>query len=93
LKNPKPTPLLPAALQGLSKFAHLINIDFFQDLMQVLKDLISHESEDGENSPSHFGDPERSKVEHTGQAQHQLLCIITAFDLLSGQGMSNFDVP
>jgi nucleolar complex protein 3 len=60
--------------------------------MQVLKDLISYESEDGENSPSHL-DPERSKVKHAGQAQHQLLCIITAFELLSGQGMSNLDVP
>ena len=65
LKNPRPTPLLPAALQGLSKFAHLVNIDFFKDLMKVLKELI---------------------VRDEGNVQHCLLCIVTAFELLSGQG-------
>jgi len=35
LKNPLPTPLLPGALQGISKYAHLVNIDFFKDLMKV----------------------------------------------------------
>ncbi|KAG6820591.1 hypothetical protein H0H93_014507 [Arthromyces matolae] len=43
LKNPHPTPLLPAALQGISRFAHLVNIDFFKDLLSVLKDLIFRE--------------------------------------------------
>ncbi|KAG6879515.1 hypothetical protein C0992_001848 [Termitomyces sp. T32_za158] len=46
LKNPQPTPLLPAALHGISRFAHLVNIDFFKDLLTVLKELISRESHD-----------------------------------------------
>ncbi|KAJ3710234.1 nucleolar complex-associated protein-domain-containing protein [Lentinula guzmanii] len=36
-RNSNPTPLLPAALEGIIKYAHLVNIDFFQDLMKVLR--------------------------------------------------------
>ncbi|CAL1704830.1 unnamed protein product [Somion occarium] len=81
LKNPHPTPLLPAALLGISKFAHLVNIDFFKDLMKVLKELMHRRSdnEEGSNPPGHV--PRGIK-----EVQHQLLCIMTAFELLSGQG-------
>ncbi|PFH54386.1 hypothetical protein AMATHDRAFT_72874 [Amanita thiersii Skay4041] len=79
LKNPAPTPLLPAALHGISKFAHLVNVDFFKDLMAVLKRLLFVDR-DGEGRSM-------SKEERTkGDAQQQLLCIVTAFELLSGQG-------
>ncbi|KAF8628318.1 hypothetical protein AX15_003865 [Amanita polypyramis BW_CC] len=78
LKNPTPTPLLPAALHGISKFAHLVNVDFFRDLMAVLKNLISSDShEDAVISD------ESSAIE---RLQLRLLCIVTAFELLSGQG-------
>ncbi|KAF5380844.1 hypothetical protein D9615_003924 [Tricholomella constricta] len=79
IKNPRPTPLLPAALHGISKFAHLVNIDFFKDLMKVLKTLISRESDDSDDDADVV----------TGSAEdvrHRLLCIVTAFELLSGQG-------
>ncbi|KAG1827333.1 nucleolar complex-associated protein-domain-containing protein [Suillus subaureus] len=82
LKHPRPTPLLPAALRGISKFAHLINIDFFKDLMQVLKDLILREAL--EENPS--DDSEPFDIDATTDIQHRLLCIVTAFELLSGQG-------
>ena len=75
LKNPRPTPLLPAALNGISKFAHLVNIDFFKDLMQVLKDLISQEAH-----------PTDELSNGTEIIRQRLLCIATAFELLSGQG-------
>ncbi|PCH38232.1 nucleolar complex-associated protein 3 [Wolfiporia cocos MD-104 SS10] len=81
LKNPHPTPLLPAALQGISKFSHLVNIDFFKDLMQVLKAIMSREpdvKEGAQHTDQDASDP--------SSAQHQLLCIVTAFELLSGQG-------
>ncbi|KAF9246550.1 nucleolar complex-associated protein-domain-containing protein [Melanogaster broomeanus] len=74
LRNPRPTSLLPAALTGISKFAHLVNIDFFKDLMQVLKNLITRESDEDDSD---------DRESHT---QHRLLCIVTAFELLSGQG-------
>ena len=34
------TPLLPPALEGLARFAHLVNVDFFRDLLEVLKGII-----------------------------------------------------
>ncbi|TFY66421.1 hypothetical protein EVG20_g4670 [Dentipellis fragilis] len=80
LKNPVTTPLLPAALQGISKFAHLVSIDFFKDLMTVLKDLIERESHDAADA----ADP-RSLTTHDS-IRHRLSCIVTAFELLSGQG-------
>jgi len=75
LKNPRPTPLLPAALQGISRFAHLVNIDFFKDLMKALKELISRESDDIEDNDDGARD-----------TPLRLSCIVTAFELLSGQG-------
>ncbi|KAJ2916043.1 hypothetical protein MD484_g4375, partial [Candolleomyces efflorescens] len=86
LKSSTPTNLLPAALSGIAKFAHLVNIDFFKDLMQVLKDLINMDITDPEdadvNAPSgSFGDFK--------SVCHRLLCINTAFELLSGQAIRN----
>ncbi|KAJ6496645.1 nucleolar complex-associated protein-domain-containing protein [Mycena vitilis] len=78
IKNPRPTPLLPAALQGISKYAHLVNIDFFKDLLKVLKELIARESEDE--------DEEEDEVDVSKDVQQRLQCIVTAFELLSGQG-------
>ena len=35
-------PILPACLEGLAKFAHLINLDTVVDLLQVLKELLQN---------------------------------------------------
>ncbi|KAJ7324149.1 hypothetical protein JRQ81_017169 [Phrynocephalus forsythii] len=40
LKKAQKSPLLPAVLEGLAKFAHLINVEFFDDLLLVLHSLI-----------------------------------------------------
>ncbi|XP_036121728.1 nucleolar complex protein 3 homolog isoform X1 [Molossus molossus] len=40
LKKAQRSPLLPAVLEGLAKFAHLINVEFFDDLLVVLHGLI-----------------------------------------------------
>nr|XP_039271663.1 nucleolar complex protein 3 homolog [Styela clava] len=40
-KGQRPERLLNSVLEGLAQFAHLINIDFFSDLIQVLQNLIS----------------------------------------------------
>ncbi|KAI0046095.1 nucleolar complex-associated protein 3 [Auriscalpium vulgare] len=83
LKNPTPTPLLPAALLGISKFAHLVSVDFFKDLMKVLKGLVSRDSPGDEDvddaTPSHAPGG-------YDDIRHRLSCIVTAFELLSGQG-------
>ncbi|KAL8834834.1 MAG: hypothetical protein Q9170_003576 [Blastenia crenularia] len=79
-RNPQ---LSGAVLEGLAKYAHLINQDFFGDLLEALKDLISNtsnlipeEDESTTQPPSH--NPLRSS----------LLCTTTAFALLEGQDVS-----
>ncbi|XP_055530605.1 nucleolar complex protein 3 homolog isoform X2 [Wyeomyia smithii] len=42
LKTAPKSKLLSATLEGLSKFAHTINIDFFSDLIDVLDNLLVH---------------------------------------------------
>ena len=86
LKNPEPTPLLPEALQGIAKFAHLVNVDFFKDLMQVLKQLTSRESSPNEESVGSVGGDTSA---YRRDIRYQLLCIVTAFELLTGQGESS----
>ena len=41
-KSAATSELLPAALRGLAKFSHLINMDAVVDLLAVLKDLLKH---------------------------------------------------
>lgn len=43
LKTVGHSPLLSPVLEGLAKFAHLINIDFFSDLMTALQTLLNNE--------------------------------------------------
>ena len=62
-----------AALEGLAKFAHLINVDFFGDLLEVLKELMKDDVDDSDALST----------------RDTLLCIVTAFTLLSGQGKTN----
>ncbi|XP_061562425.1 nucleolar complex protein 3 homolog isoform X2 [Phycodurus eques] len=40
LKKAQKSVLLPAVLEGLANFAHLINLEFFDDLLSVLQSLI-----------------------------------------------------
>lgn len=95
LKNPAPTPLLPAALQGIAKYAHLVSIDFFRDLMRVLKDLVTRiphahpadrgDEDDDDDAPREISQVPTTQAENA-KHQHQLSCILTAYELLSGQG-------
>lgn len=41
LKRMPTTLLIEPVLEGLAKFAHLINVDFFEDLISTLGDLIA----------------------------------------------------
>lgn len=98
LKNPAPTLLLPAALQGIAKYAHLVSIDFFRDLMHVLKDLVARVphpaggGSDDDKNGNHRNDDDIPRQQSHGptaqaeNARHQLSCIVTAYELLSGQG-------
>ena len=46
--------LMGAVLEGLATYAHLINQDFFGDLLEVLKDLITHPTTDSLHDNEHL---------------------------------------
>ncbi|KFA72720.1 hypothetical protein S40288_07615 [Stachybotrys chartarum IBT 40288] len=96
--------LMGAVLEGLAKYAHLINQDFFGDLLEALKDLIRHSDEDAQalsddDAPEGNGDSKDlndDEDEDDGDAppvrnltRESLLCTVTAFALLAGQDAHN----
>ncbi|KXS99805.1 hypothetical protein AC578_8863 [Pseudocercospora eumusae] len=78
--------LMGAVLEGLAKYSHLINQDFFGDVLEVLKDLIREAeaalqpTEDEEVDDDDLDDGVQRNI-----VRESLLCIITAFALLQGQ--------
>jgi nucleolar complex protein 3 len=82
--------LMGAVLEGLAKYAHLINQDFFGDILEALKDLIHEaeaaEADDKDNLSSSTSSSENSVTRNPTRSS--LLCIITAFALLQGQDAS-----
>lgn len=80
LKHPGRSPLLPAALEGISHFSHLINVDFFRDLLTVIRKIIADRKASDEE------DEDLDPVGATQRMRIRMLGIVTAFDLLSGQG-------
>ena len=91
--------LMGAVLEGLAKYAHLINQDFFGDLLEALKDLILYSDDDENADDNGEGEPEDGMdgqvEEEDDQApvrnltREALLCTVTAFALLSGQDAHN----
>ena len=84
--------LMGAVLEGLAKFAHLINQDFFGDLLEALKDLI-RDIEASENLEVDDEDGDGEKASESPPRNQQnfrqiLLCISTAFALLEGQDIA-----
>ncbi|KAI1743521.1 CBF/Mak21 family-domain-containing protein [Xylaria scruposa] len=82
--------LMGAVLEGLAKFSHLINQQFFGDLLEALKDLIRHSDADENGSE----DPEAAADEDDDEpirnpTRESLLCTATAFALLAGQDAHN----
>ncbi|CAO3592363.1 unnamed protein product [Absidia cylindrospora] len=81
LKKQSSSPLLPGVLHGLARFAHLINVDFFNDLLNALRDVMNQLEDSSLSTRGGAGTRKR------------LLCITTAFELLSGQGEAlNYDL-
>ncbi|KXL46476.1 hypothetical protein M433DRAFT_641 [Acidomyces richmondensis BFW] len=80
--------LMGAVLEGLAKYSHLINQDFFGDILEALKDLIKNaETLDSEGDDEEDDDKIDNKEIFTQRyaTRESLLCIITAFALLHGQ--------
>lgn len=84
LKDRSPK-LMGAVLEGLAKYAHLINQDFFGDLLEALKDLIAHADILLTTSSSSETSTPPTNPPTPNPTRSSLLCIITAFALLSGQ--------
>lgn len=100
-RSPK---LMGAVLEGLATYAHLINQDFFGDLLEVLKDLITYPTTDEQHLDE--GEEEAKEIDETDTAaakyetgstglssvdattRTSLLCVVTAFALLEGQDVS-----
>ncbi|KAJ8122567.1 hypothetical protein ONZ43_g1269 [Nemania bipapillata] len=84
--------LMGAVLEGLAKFSHLINQQFFGDLLEALKDLIRY-SESDENpseDPEAAAESDDEDDELTRNSTREaLLCNATAFALLAGQDAHN----
>ncbi|OJD16157.1 hypothetical protein AJ78_03646 [Emergomyces pasteurianus Ep9510] len=85
--------LMGAVLEGLAKYAHLINQDFFGDLLEALKELIaqtdpSNSSETADAAESADESDSLEEAASRNMTREALLCCITAFALLEGQDAS-----
>ena len=83
--------LMGPVLEGLAKYAHMINQDFFGDLLEALKDLIGHAENDELNEVDDNEDDEHINSASSttrDSTRESLLCTVTAFALLEGQDAS-----
>lgn len=85
--------LVGAVLEGLAKYAHLINQDFFGDLLEVLRELTAartaSDGTEGSEGADNEEDQNNSQTSVTRNATREaLLCATTAFALLEGQDAS-----
>ncbi|GAW19243.1 hypothetical protein ANO14919_087280 [Xylariales sp. No.14919] len=84
--------LMGAVLEGLAKFSHLINQQFFGDLLEALKDLIRHSDSDenASDDPEVAAETDEDDEEPIrNPSREALLCTATAFALLAGQDAHN----
>ena len=83
--------LMGPVLEGLAKYAHLINQDFFGDLLEALKDLIRYSEEAAEGTAAEDGEEQEEDDESPVRnlTREALLCTVTAFALLAGQDAHN----
>jgi nucleolar complex protein 3 len=84
LKETSDDAMLAIILDGISRFARLINAEFFGDLLEVLREII-----EGWDSSTES----KSTTEARGnRVRQELVCLNTAFTLLANQGDINIDL-
>jgi nucleolar complex protein 3 len=81
--------LMGAVLEGLARYAHLINQDFFGDILEALRDItstaeVSAAAVDAD-ADEDAEDDEDDEAPDRNLTRESLLCVITAFALLQGQ--------
>ncbi|KAK0736986.1 nucleolar complex-associated protein-domain-containing protein [Apiosordaria backusii] len=82
--------LMGAVLEGLAQYAHLINQDFFGDLLEALKQLIRYsEMPEEEEEDEQMADEDDEEEVIRDTSRESLLCTVTAFALLEGQDAHN----
>ncbi|KAJ4151014.1 hypothetical protein LMH87_011735 [Akanthomyces muscarius] len=94
--------LMGAVLEGLAKYARLINQDFFGDLLEALKDLIRHSIQDANAAEAEENGDDAAEVDNDQDdeegdgtepprnlTREALLCTVTAHTLLAGQDAHN----
>lgn len=86
LKSRSPS-LMGAVLEGLARYAHLINQDFFGDILEALKDLIN-DAESLQDQDEEGDEEDENSIGARNATRESLLCVITAFALLQGQDAS-----
>ncbi|KAL8704639.1 MAG: hypothetical protein Q9201_002225 [Fulgogasparrea decipioides] len=86
--------LTGAVLEGLAKYAHLINQDFFGDLLEALKDILiisASDTDSNDLTTITISDDEATKDHASNQKDSlrpSLLATTTAFALLEGQDIA-----
>jgi nucleolar complex protein 3 len=80
--------LTGAVLEGLAKYAHLINQDFFGDILEALKDIIGQAEAVLRGEDDLVGEDSDDGQHLRDRTRETLLSTQTAFTLLSGQDVS-----
>ncbi|EPS38360.1 hypothetical protein H072_7970 [Dactylellina haptotyla CBS 200.50] len=97
LKEKKPS-LTGATLEGLARFAHLINVEFFSDIIGALRELVEDARKEAEGDEDEEEDDNSDSVQRERNLRREaLLCIVSAFSLLADQaneakGLVNIDL-
>ncbi|KAK6517956.1 hypothetical protein TWF506_005125 [Arthrobotrys conoides] len=97
LKEKKPT-LMGATLEGLAKFAHLINVEFFSDILAALRELVEDAQTDADAEEETSDEEAAQSLQRERNLRREaLLCIVSAFSLLADQaneakGLVNIDL-
>ena len=87
LRSPR---LTGVVLEGLARYSHLINQDFFGDILEILRELLRDKEGDSEESLDRdAANVPDSRFFSRDTLRESLLCVVTAFALLQGQHTTN----
>lgn len=81
LKETDDDAMLSVVLDGIAKFARLINAEFFGDLLEVLREILEG-----------WDDEDTAKKTRTCRVREELVCLNTAFTLLANQDGAKIDL-
>jgi nucleolar complex protein 3 len=87
LKRMPTTALLPPVLEGLAKFAHFINVDFFEDLVATMSELVEQKVGLAVGSLYSVLVEMPSPIQHL-KVSEILHCTKTVCVVLSGEGQA-----